>query len=57
MVLIGAIKPKGRKEIRIRVGESEAYIIKSVFFLYALGSLAAIKTLFKRNGKFFFFYT
>ena len=37
-----------------RGGESWVYKIKTVLFLYALGLLVAIKTLFKRNEKHYY---
>jgi hypothetical protein len=37
--------------VTVQGGESEAYKIKPVLFLFALGLLAALKTLFKRKDK------
>ena len=59
MFLIDAIKPNGEKKIKtcllftrlFRGGKSGAYKIKAVWFLYAIGLLAATKALFKRNEK------
>ena len=57
MFLIDAIKPNIEKKIKtcvistqlFRVGELGAYKIKPVWFLFAIGLLAAIKTLQKKR--------
>ena len=60
MFLIDAIKPKVENKLKTCIffarlfkgGDSEAYKIKPVLFLLALGLLAATKTLFKRNERY-----
>ena len=58
MFLIDTIKPKIKKNKNFffarlfKGGDSEAYKIKPVLFLLALGLLAATKTLFKRNERY-----
>ena len=63
MFLIDAIKPKVENKKLVLFfarlfmgGESKAYKIKPALFLFALGLLAATKTLFERNEKLSFAY-
>ena len=58
-VLIDAIRPKVEKKFKtcfiftrlFRGGQSGEYEKKSVLFLYAVGLVAATKTVFKRKEK------
>ena len=60
MFLIGAIKPIAEKKLNLVLflcdclGEASRYEIKLVSFLYAVGLVAATKTLFKRKEKIFY---
>ena len=63
MFLIDAVKPKVEKKFKtcfiflrlFKRVELEAYKIKPVLFLFAIGLLAATKTLFKETRKLYYF--